>query len=165
MLVLFSLGEHRADVAEMYDKYADMLYRIALVQLGASEDAEDAVQDVFTKYLGASPSFRDSEHEKAWFIRVTVNRCHDIFRRNSKRSHLPLEEAQDITHTHEDETDVTGIVHALPEKYRAAVTLHYLEGFSVEETARLLKLTVSAVKMRLARGREKMKEIMSREEG
>ena len=99
MLVLFSLGDSGKNLTEIYDRYADMLYRLALTQLGTKEDAEDAVHDVFAKYISAAPVFRDETHEKAWFIRVTVNRCHDIFRHRSKRNHLALDEAESIVST------------------------------------------------------------------
>ncbi len=165
MLVLFSLGESGVNLAEIYDRYADTLYRLALTHLGSREDAEDAVHDVFAKYMSASPSFRDSEHEKAWFIRVTVNRCHDLHRHKSKRNYVALEAAEDIEHIHEDEPEIVGVVRSLPEKYKSAIVLHYLEGFSVEETAKLLSLTVSAVKMRLSRGRDYIKELIVKEEG
>ena len=68
-----------------YDKYANMLYRLAFSHLQRREDAEDAVQDVFTKYMNTSPRFTDDEHERAWLIRVTVNRCHDMLRRGKIR--------------------------------------------------------------------------------
>ncbi len=165
MLVLFSLGDSGVNLADAYDTYADMLYRLALTHLGTREDAEDAVHDVFAKYISASPSFRDSEHEKAWFIRATVNRCHDIFRHKSRRNHVALEEAENISHTHEDEPEIIRIVHSLPEKYKSAIILHYLEGFSVEETAKILSITASAVKMRLSRGRDYIKELIGKEEG
>ncbi len=165
MLVLFSLGGSSVDVAGVYDRYADVLYRLALTHLGNGEDAEDAVHDVFAKFISASPSFHDAEHEKAWFIRATVNRCHDIYRRNSKRNHLPLEEAENILHTHEDEPEIVKLVHSLPEKYKSAIIIHYLEGYSVEETAKILSISVSAVKMRLSRGRDYIKELIRKEEG
>ncbi len=164
MLFLFSISDSSVNLTEMYEKYADTLYRIALTHLGAHDDAEDAVHDVFAKYISALPSFRDSEHEKAWFIRVTVNRCHDISRHKSRRNHLPLEEAESVTHTDNYEPEIIHTVHSLPEKYRSVIVLHYLEGFSVEETARILKLTVSAVKMRLSRGRDYIKELIGKEE-
>ena len=165
MLVLFSLGDSAVDVAGTYDRYADMLYRLALTHLGSGEDAEDAVHDVFAKFISAAPSFRDKEHEKAWLIRTTVNRCHDIYRRNLRRNHLPLEKAENIAHMHEDEPEIIRLVHSLPEKYRAVIILHYLEGYSVEETAEILSLTASAVKMRLSRGRDYIKELIRKEEG
>ncbi len=160
MLFSFVLQPNKADLETAYGRYADMLYRLSLSHLGVVEDAEDAVHDVFQRYIDTSPQFKDDEHEKAWFIRATVNRCHDLLRKRSKRSHDSLEAAYNIAATDSEEPEVFRIVHSLPEKYRAVIVLHYLEGYSVEETARLLKITVSAVKMRLVRGREQLKQIM-----
>ena len=160
MLFSFASQPNKADLEAVYGRYADMLYRLSLSHLGVQEDAEDAVHDVFEKYINVSPEFKDSEHEKAWFVRVTVNRCRDLLRKRSRRNHESIESAYDIAHEESDESDVFSIVHSMPEKYRAVIVLHYLEGYSVEETARLLKITVSAVKMRLARGREKLRQIL-----
>ena len=160
MLFSFASQPNKADLEAVYNRYADMLYRLSLSHLGVVEDAEDAVHDVFEKYINTSPEFKDSEHEKAWFIRVTVNRCHDLLRKRSKRNHEAIEAAYDIAHEDSEEPDVFRVVHSLPEKYRSAIVLHYLEGYSVEETARLLRITVSAAKMRLARGREQLKLIL-----
>lgn len=160
MLLLFASQQNNPNIEAVYGRYADMLYRLALSHLAVREDAEDAVHDVFAKYINSYPFFKDSEHEKAWFVRVTVNRCHDLQRKRSKRSHDTLESAHDVSYTDSEEPEIFGIIHALPEKYRAAVVLHYLEGYSVEETARLLNLSVSAVKMRLSRGRENIKDLM-----
>lgn len=55
---------------------------------------------------------------------------------------------------------VFDLVSSLGEKYRIPVTLHYLEGYSVEETSRLLGLSVSAVKMRLMRARDALKKLL-----
>ncbi len=158
MLHSFASQPNKLEV--VYGRYADMLYRLALSHLAVREDAEDAVHDVFERYINTQPDFKDSEHEKAWFVRVTVNRCHDLQRKRSRRSHEPLDAAADIAHTDSEEPEIFRIIHSLPEKYRAAVVLHYLEGYSVEETAMLLKISVSAVKMRLARGRERIKDLL-----
>ncbi len=160
MLFSFASQPNKADLEAAYGRYADMLYRLALSHLGVAEDAEDTVHDVFEKYINTSPEFKDGEHEKAWFIRVTVNRCHDLLRKRSKRNHEAIEAAYDIACEDSEEPEVFRIVHSLPEKYRAVIVLHYLEGYSVEETAKLLKLTVSAVKMRLSRGREQLRLIL-----
>ena len=60
---------------QAYDAYAAQLYRVAYSLLQSRECAEDAVQDAFARYLAHDGYFRDGEHEKAWLIRVTVNRC------------------------------------------------------------------------------------------
>jgi RNA polymerase sigma-70 factor (ECF subfamily) len=64
-----------------------------------------------------------------------------------------------------DETkEVLHAVEQLPEKLKSVVVLHYLEGLSVEMTAKSLKISSSAVKMRLSRGREMLKDILEKEE-
>ena len=71
-------------IDEAYAKYADMLYRIAISHLGNHSDAEDAVHDVFYKYITKNKHFNDENHRKAWLIKVLVNRCYDELR---KRTH------------------------------------------------------------------------------
>ncbi len=148
--------------AAVYDRYADMLYRIALSYLGQRENAEDAVHDVFVRWWQVTPLVKDAEHERAWLIRATVNRCTDIARRNKIRRYEPLESVEYLAAPEPEET-VVHLVSGLPEKLRSVILLHYLEGFSVEETAKLLGLSLSAVKMRLLRGREILKEQLTEE--
>ena len=70
------------DIDRIVDTYGNMLFRICLVILCNESDAEDAVQDTFIKYLSKSPTFNDSEHEKAWLITVATNRCKNMRRYN-----------------------------------------------------------------------------------
>ena len=65
---------------EAVERYGDMLYRICLLSLRNTADAEDAVQETFIKYVQKSPDFSDVEHEKAWLITVATNKCHDMLR-------------------------------------------------------------------------------------
>lgn len=58
-----------------YNEYGNMLYKIAFLYLGNASDTEDVLQDVFTKYLCGKYKFKNTEHEKSWFIRVTQNKC------------------------------------------------------------------------------------------
>jgi len=161
-------SHNKTDVAAVYDKYANLLYRIALTHVLNEEDAQDIIQDVFAKYITASPVFNDDEYERAWFIRVTVNRCRDILRRNKLRNHLPID---DYTHTLEDTSndmssmrvEIISALNNLPEKYKAVIVLHHFEDLTVEQTAKALGLSVSAVKMRLSRGRDLLKTILEKE--
>ena len=149
------------DIEAVYDMYADMLYRLSLSYLQNSEDARDAVQDVFIKYATASDIFKDDEHKKAWLIRVTVNCCNDMLRRRKLRNYVPLDEiSETVALDEESSSDIMNCLKLIPPKNRAAVILHYLEGYSVEETAKVLKISVSAVKMRLKRGREALYELI-----
>ncbi len=163
-----TFGLHKNDVAVAYDEYADMLYRLALTHLQNTEDAADAVQDVFVKYMHRKPVFKDREHERAWFIRVTVNCCHDKHRRRKVRDALSLEAVGDIAHEADgvDRDTLFTLMKSLESvehKCRDAIVLHYLEGLSVDETAKALGISVSAVKMRLSRGRDALKTLMKTE--
>lgn len=154
---------------DVYDKYADMLYHLALSHMQSKEDAEDVVQEVFCKYIVKKQEFTDDTHEKAWLIRVTVNQCHDLLRRHKLRSYTPLHEIGEIagaTGLHDENAlDIMHLLSFLPEKLRIVVILHYLEGLSVEETSAALRLGKSAVKMRLSRARALLQEIMLKEDG
>ena len=147
-----------------YDLYADMLYRLALSYMKNREVAEDIVQEVFTKYFTGLHMPMSGEQEKAWFIRVTVNQCHDAFRKKSHRLHDSLEDVIEIAGQEDPETqELFAALEKLPDTYRDVIVLHYLEGYSVEESAKLLRLSSSAAKMRLKRGRELLKNELEKE--
>ena len=153
--------ELHKDFDTLYLTYADMLYRIAVSILRSADDAEDAVQNAFCRYLDKSPSFRDTEHEKAWMIRVTINQCKDLMRRRKLRAWLPIEALTDVG-VRMKSTPALDAVGELPEKYRTVIILYHLEEMSVQEIAGTLSLSQSAVKMRLARARDMMREIIAK---
>ena len=157
-----------ARAEQAYDAYAAQLYRVAYSLLQSRECAEDAVQDAFARYLAHDGHFRDGEHEKAWLIRVTVNRCRDLQRAGTVRAYTPLDEV--LQHPdqggqeHLEGQPVLQAVLSLPEKYRTVLVLHGLEGQPVDTVAQALRLTPSAVKMRLKRGREMLQTILAKED-
>lgn len=150
----------KTDVEAAFLQYGDMLYRLALARLGNDADAQDAVQDVFTKYITANPKFSDKNHEKAWFLRTTINQCHDMARRQSIRVFTPLDDAINVAADEKTVlSDLLEMIAQLPPIYLDVVVLHSLEGFTIDETANLLEISSSAVKMRLSRAREMLQEL------
>ena len=76
----FQSADPRADEAsEVIQRYADMVYRIARVQMKNPHDADDVFQDVFLAYIRSDLHFDDEAHRKAWLIRTTLNRCKKWF--------------------------------------------------------------------------------------
>lgn len=148
-------------ICRLVREYGDMLLRLACARLSSVSDAEDAVQEVFLRLLTAPVSFRDAGHEKAWLIRATLHRASDI-RRRAERGNLPLEEAAQQA-APEAEPDLLQAVQALPERYSAVIHLHYYEGYSIKEIGKLLGLPAATVGTRLARGREKLRELLKEE--
>ena len=143
---------------DLYEKYGKLLFRISYAILCSREDAEDAVQEVFYKYLVKQPIFQDAEHEQAWFLRVISNQSKDMLRRRKVRTTLTLEEIEEYEIAPEQATILQDLF-SLPDIYKMVMILHYLEDLSVQEIAHSQRLSVSAVKMRLARGREMLKNL------
>lgn len=146
----------------LFLKYSDLLYRISLVNTGNKSDAEDAVQETFVKYLSKPFAFLSDEQEKAWLVKVCTNTCRDILRKRNLRNHEPLEEHEDLSFE-EESIGVYDAVKKLSENLRLVVVLHYLEDFTVDEIAKSLSLSRSAVKMRLLRAREELSKILGEE--
>lgn len=143
---------------DLYEKYGKLLFRVSYAILCSREDAEDAVQEVFYKYLVKQPVFRDADHEQAWFLRVASNQSKDMLRRRKIRTTVTLEEIEEYEIAPEQATILQDLF-SLPEKYKMVMILHYLEDLSVQDIARSQDLSLSAVKMRLARGREMLKNL------
>ncbi len=138
--------------------YSVMLRKIAFTYLKSIPDAEDVVQEVFIAYLRQAPEFTSDGHEKAWLIRVTVNKSIDYMKARRRRNHSELPEY--LAELPDDEGHVLAAVLSLDPKYRLPVHLHYYEGYSIEEIAKILKTKPATIGTRLSRGRNLLKEIL-----
>ena len=150
------------DLEEVISKYGDMLYRLCVIMLKNESDAEDAVQETLVRYYQKAPEFADAEHEKAWLLRVATNKCRDLLR---FRARHPLAE-EEGTPDHAAVPPDSGILEALttlPEKYRLVLTLYYVEEYRIEDIAKIIHRTTSAVKMRLQKGRSLLEKVYREE--
>ena len=150
-------SEHEVNTA--MEKYADTVRRLCMIHLKSYHDSEDIFQTVFLKYVLSTVKFESEQHEKAWFIRVTINACKDFFK-DFFRSHIvPLEE---LLHQQEeltpDNSEVLDAVLSLPAKYRDTVYLHYYEGYTAAEIAQILKKNKNTVYTLLTRSKQMLKE-------
>ena len=68
-----------AGAEEVLERYAATVFAAAYAMVKNKEDAEDIAQEVFISYVKAKPAFESAEHEKAWLLRVTINRCKVIY--------------------------------------------------------------------------------------
>ena len=147
-----------------YKDYGRMLFRTAYLYVGNSADAEDILQEVFMKYLSGKYRFKDAEHEKAWFIRVTINGCKDILKSFFRTKTVSLEEALSLTEPiAQDHRDVLEQVLALPQKYKEVVFLHYYDGYSAPEIGRILRKNTNTVYTLLNRSREMLRTELEKE--
>lgn len=147
------------------DRHADMVRRLCLIHLKNQADSEDVFQTVFVKYVLSSAVFENEEHEKAWFIRVTVNACRDLLRSFFRSRTVPLEELVELpADTPPDTRYVLNAVLELPEKYRDVVYLHYFEGYTALEIGQLTKKNVNTVYSLLTRSKKLLREKLGGDE-
>ena len=113
------------NIEELFEKYSDMVYRIAISYGNQVQFAEDVVQEVFLRFLNKMPQFENSQHEKAWFIRVTINFCKSMVSSAWMKRTQPLKETGQAVFMpqHEDYNNICEIMAKLPPKYRTVLYL------------------------------------------
>lgn len=130
-----------------------------MIHLKNYADTEDIFQTVFLKYVLSSVSFENDEHEKAWFIRVTINACKDLlnsfFRSRVVSIDEVLEQSEELQ---PDYREVLEAVLALPQKYRDVIYLHYYEGYTAAEIGRILGKKTNTIYSLLKRSRQMLRE-------
>ncbi len=139
------------------EKYADMVRRICFLHLRQREDVEDAFQEVFLRYLERTEPFDSETHEKAWLIRVTLQRCADITRSFWNRRVLPLDEAIAAA-VPEESHELLEAVLRLPPDERNAVYLFYYESFDVASIARMTGKKTNTIYSYLHRARKRLRK-------
>lgn len=145
-----------------FRKQYSLVYRVAFMQMKGHADAEDALQEVFVRLLKYQPQFENEEHEKAWFIRTTMNICKDILKSKWHSSTVSIDKIPEcekkyfnLPYVKEDET--LWAVLELPEKYKSCLYFFYYEDYSIKEIAQIMKIPENTVKTNLKRGREMLK--------
>lgn len=151
------------ELERLAERYADMIYRIALNDTRSPADAEDVLQEVLLALFTASPAFESPEHEKLWLIRVTLNKGKNHRRSLLRRATLPLEEADGYLSQEPDHRALREAVAVLPRNHRRAVDLYYYEGYSTGEIANILNTKEATVRTWLRRGRQRLKEYLTEE--
>ena len=146
---------HEAQLLALYDEYSNMVYRVAYQYFRQPQDAEDAVHAVFLKLIEGRAKPEPGK-ERAFLMRVTINHCKDVLRSAWKRNTGPLD--HDIAFEHSEDRALFEAIIGLSEKHRIVVFLHFYEGYTFSEIAGLLKISSSAVSMRIHRAKKILKE-------
>ena len=156
--------DHSNRLKDLVNRHEHTLYRAALAILGDPQDAEDAVQETYLRYLEKRPELRDSDHEKAWLLKVTANRCKSILR--TRRRHPAVELLDVYPAPDTDCRELMEAILALPANQRAAVHLHYYEGYTSEEIGAILGQRPGTVRSHLSRARDALRRYLTEgEEG
>ena len=154
---------------ELYQNYATDVLRVAYYYLGNREMAEDVTQDVFVKLIANSPSL-EAGREKAWLLKVALNRCRDLWRSSWIKKvvlgHPGFEcfPAPDMIGRLADQQTLSEAVSRLKPEFKEVVLLFYYQGFSVAEIADMLGIAEGTVSSRLSRAREKLQNELKGDE-
>lgn len=143
------------DVMELFRRYRDDVYRLAVSYTRSKQEAEDVCQTVFMKLLESKVT---PGKERAWLMQVTVNQCRSLLRSSWWKHTVPLDETIPAPDT--ESSGIRQAVMALKPKYRVVLYLHYYEQYTTAEIAKMLHITPSAVTTRLDRARQQLRQVL-----
>ena len=145
--------------AEVVLASTDSLYRISKTILKNDADCEDAVQEAIATGFAKLDTLRQERYAKTWLTRILIHECYALLRKRNKTAPL-TEEPETEEYSGEDYSELYEALSALKREYRLAIVLHYLEGYSIQEIAQIMRISVGTVKSRLSRGRKSLRHIM-----
>ncbi len=152
------------EMEEVIARYRSTVYGLALAKTGSPADADDVFQEVFLAYCQSSRTFRGEEHRKAWLLRTTLNQCRKLCRNARRHVSVPLTEAEPAPLFREpEENALWEALSALEERYRLPLYLFYFQELSTAQIAKALTISPGAVRMRLSRGRDQLREALKGE--
>ena len=147
--------------------YQDKVFRLCYAMLGSRALAEETAQEVFLRVWKALPRYRGDSSLSTWIYSITRNTCFTARKKMAGPRHFPLDatavrrevERGAGGHERPDRTpDILRLVGELPDQYRQAILLYYMEEKSYEEVAAMLDLPLGTVKTHLHRARKQLAE-------
>jgi RNA polymerase sigma-70 factor (ECF subfamily) len=167
---------------ELVRRYEERIYGLALRMTRHPEDAEDILQETFIRAFEHLPSFREESSFSTWLFRIATNAALMKLRRERSAEIYSLDQpapdldpmemtrdvedwapnAEEMMEAEELRQLLEDAVGELPEIYRAVFILRDIEGLPAKEVARILDLSVPAVKSRLLRARLFLRERLSK---
>lgn len=133
------------------------LYHVAKSLLRSDEDCADAIQNAILKAYGKLHTLKNEEYFKTWVTRIVINESYAILRTNKRLVSYEEYMRGEQTVEEEEYSPVFEEITKMKEKYRIPFVLHYVEGYTTAEIAKMLYLSESAVKTQLFRARNQLK--------
>ena len=138
------------------------LYHVACGILRSEADREDAVQECICKAWEKRDSLKSDGAFRAWVTRILINECYDICRRSGKV--IVLDELpESIAPEDSGNRELRDLIMEMDEIYRMPIILFYIEGFSIKEISRILRIPEGTVKSRLHAVRGKLRSVLGEE--
>ena len=143
---------------QLMEMHKESMYKIAHSYLKRDADIADAMQETILDCFEKIQTLKDPNYFKTWLIRILINNCNDIIRKESKVCLLEHYEGLEIEAVAEDLTEFRELLNSIDEKYRTILILYYVEGYRIREIAGLLDMNESTVNSRLRRSRMMLKK-------
>lgn len=145
------------------------LYKTGMAILKNDDDTCDAIQETLISAYKNFNSLENINYFGTWITRILINKCYDIIRKNKKVSYLneEIESNTDIAYydIYKSESIVERVLNMIDSDLRLVATLYYYDEYSVKEISELLNIPEGTIKSRLSRARDKMYDILKKEEG
>ncbi len=155
--------EKTAWFCQKISQLKNSMYVTAIGILRNKEDAEDAIQNALKQVYDNLDDLRFFDKIKPWILRILVNECYKILKKRMYTVDIEELEVSSGEDTIEQKTILWESVLALEMKYRTVIILYYYENMPVKDMAKVLGITVDAVKQRLFRARKMLREILESE--
>lgn len=147
----------KEELGELIMASEDAMYHVAKTLLYSDADCADAIQEAIVKAFSKLDTLKKDAYAKTWLMRILLNECYSVMRKEKRVVSLEDYRQEEKAEEQKDYSDLYEAIYRLPEEMRLSVTLYYLEGYSVREIATMMKSTESAVKNRLARARQRLR--------
>ena len=145
------------EIAEIYNRQVDTVYRICYSFMKNTHDTEDMVQETFLRLLSSGVIFQSAEHEKAWLIVTASNLCKDTLKKWWRKTEDIADPSLGLQ---QPPFEINGVLEAileLPKDQKTVVYMYYYEGYSTADIARYLGCPHATVRSRLSRARKTLK--------
>lgn len=153
-----SLLRTNKEITEVYERQADMVFRVCYAYMKNADEARDAVSDTFLRFIKAAPDFKSDEHEKAWMIRTATNVCKNTLTHWWRKTEN-IDDHTDVQAASQPEIDsIFDAVMTLPDKYKTTVYLYYYEGYDSNEIAEIIRKPKSTIRNHLSEARSLLRE-------
>jgi RNA polymerase sigma-70 factor (ECF subfamily) len=165
---------------QLVEAYDQKLYNMAYRMMGNREDARDMTQEAFLRAYRSLDGFREESSFSTWIFRIAKNACLDRIRKRSQVQAVSIDEPIQTEEgqvqrelpselgdpeEYAEQQELSAVVHSalqeLTDEYRTAVVLRDLQGFSYNEIAEVMEVSLGTVKSRIYRGRQALKEVLS----
>ena len=156
---------------QLYQQYAEAMFRIAHSLLNNVQDAEDVMQEAFITAFQKIEQYKGEVAFGAWLKKIVINKCLDTIRSKKKSfftEDLPMTALSTPEESWELESPVSveeikKAILELPDKYRRVLMLYLIEGYTHEEIAQILEITAIASRTQLMRGKQKLKTLLKQQ--